>query len=500
MSQEKQLSPEAKADIQGFITSAYGHLPFSAYLFLEIIDRLQAQVWLSGLLPALITAASWRLHAGEPKAKPERALNIALTYAGLEAFGLSEASLHTFPTEFREGMASPERTRILNDTQDSAPSKWEVGGPQNEPVHLMLILHAQSHSALELLIREIRQAILAKSSGVEEHEGCAQFGARPESGREQFGFFDGVAQPQIEGIKGTGVRTGEFILGYLNEYAFYPVSPLVPDVDDPEGILPISPNPFHAKVGYRDLGLNGSYVVYRKLAQDVAGFWHFLHDESIRLRGSLNPGFILWLAAKMVGRWPSGAPLILAPDSDNPDLRTDNFLYAEEDPYGLSCPFGAHIRRTNPRDQIGPAGPVESLHMSARHRILRRGKPYGPPLFDPALLSRLDEPEAFESIQALADDGVPRGIHFLCANASIRDQFEFIQQAWADNPSFSGLVNNRDPLIGNNDPTSVLSGMLVPGRHATMRTSPLPRFVTVRGGAYLFMPSLTALRYLTRIQ
>ncbi len=117
-----------------------------------------------------------------------------------------------------------------------------------------------------------------------------------------------------------GVRTGEFILGYLNEYGFYPVSPVVPAGDDPTGIFLPSANPFHTSAGYRDLGMNGSYLVYRKLAQDVASFWGFLQSESIRLNGILNPQFMVWLATKMVGRWPSGAPLILTPNHDMPEL------------------------------------------------------------------------------------------------------------------------------------------------------------------------------------
>jgi deferrochelatase/peroxidase EfeB len=295
------------------------------------------------------------------------------------------------------------------------------------------------------------------------------------------------------------VRTGEFILGYPNAYDFNPLCPVVPAVDDPDHILPRSANPYHKQARYRDLGRNGSYIVYRKLEQDVAGFWRFLQDESLRIKGAVDPGFMVWLAAKMVGRWPSGAPLVLAPDSDQTELRTDDFLYAREDPRGLACPFGAHIRRTHPRDQIGPAGQIESLRMSSRHRILRRGNQYGPPLFDPTVLTRPDQPAALQAIVDLQDDGQPRGIHFLCANASIKSQFEFIQQTWANNPTFSGLAKNRDPIAGDNDPVTAPGGMLIPGYHSTLRTAPLPNFVTVRGGAYLFMPGLTTLRYLSEV-
>ena len=492
MKEAKLLTPEAKADIQGFITSGFGHLPCSAYLLLEIGDRARAQEWLKGLLHQLTTAATWRLKAGEPKQKPKRTINLAFTYPGLQALGLSEAVLHTFPSEFCDGMASTPQARILSDTGESAPEHWELGGPQNAAIHAVLILNAETPADLDAYCGEHRQTIHAMQGGVVEHESSAQYGTRPEHSREPFGFFDGISQPQIEGIKGEGVRTGEFILGYPNEYGFYPLSPVLPAADDPQHILPDSANPNHKPDQFRDLGFNGTFVVYRKLEQDVAGFWRFLQAESVRLKGAVDPGFMVWLAAKMVGRWPSGASLVITPESDQPSLRDYDFLYAQADPLGLACPLGSHVRRTNPRDQVGPAGQIESLHMASRHRILRRGKPYGPQLFDPTELTRLHNLDALQAVVDLQDDGQSRGIHFLCANASIKSQFAFIQQAWANNPSVSGLADNRDPIAGDNDPVKAPGGMLIPERDSTLRTAALPRFVTTRGGVYLFMPGLAA--------
>lgn len=496
MTQKNELSPTARGDIQGLITTGFGHLPYSAYLFVEVRDRAQAQVWLQQLWPGVTTSVAWRQHAGEAKSKPVRTLNIAFTYAGLSALGMSAAALSTFPEEFRAGMAADTRARILGDTGASAPSQWELGGPQNAPIHALLILNAQTGGDLGVWCNEQRKRLQDSLGGVVEQVHSTQYGARPDSGTEHFGFFDGVAQPHIAGIQGEGIRTGEFIFGYENEYGFFPVSPIVPQVDDPKQILPASANPFHRTAGYRDFGRHGSFVVYRKLAQDVGGFWRFLQNESIRVKGAVNPQFMVWLATKMVGRWPSGAPLILSPDRDRPELRSDDFMYAGSDPNALVCPFGSHIRRTNPRDQIGHTGRTESQHMSARHRILRRGKPYGPPLFDPAVLTRPDQPEALQAIVDLRDDEQPRGVHFLCVNASIKSQFEFIQQVWVNNPAFSGLLNNRDPLVGDNDPAVAPGVMVIPGHDITLRTAPLPRFIDVCGGGYFFMPSLTALRYL----
>jgi deferrochelatase/peroxidase EfeB len=497
MNNAELLSPDAKADIQGFVTSGFGHLPYTAYLFVEIREREAGQGWLRSLLPQITSAASWRSAPVTLKTKPKRALNIAFTFAGLAALGLAEAALRTFPTEFRAGMASADRARILGDTHESAPEQWEIGGPGNPPIHSLLILHAVSRADLDAWCAGLRADWQRWSGLVIEHAGSAQIGERPPYDREPFGFFDSIGQPQIRGIKGEGISTGEFILGYLNEYNYYPASPVVPIANDPENILPTSANPNRER-NYRDLGFNGTFIVYRKLQQDVAGFWRFMQNESLRHEGAVDPQFMVWLAAKMIGRWPSGTPLVLSPETDQPKpiLRND-FLYADDDPVGLACPFGAHIRRTNPRDQIRPAGPTESAHMTARHRLLRRGRAFGRPLFDARLLDEPDQQEARQTIVNMQDDGEPRGIHFVCINANIKSQFEFVQQAWMNNPRFNGLVNNRDPLSSDTDPEAAPSVMYVPANPTGLRTAAVPRLVTVRGGAYFFMPSLTALRYLS---
>ena len=497
MPQDQELSPEAKADIQGFITTGYKHLPFSAYLLVEIREPVRARKWLKRLLPEIATSKSWREQAGAPKVTPARMLSVAFTFDGLRGLGLSEQSLCSFPSEFREGMASPERSRILGDSEESAPIRWELGGPNAPVIHAMIILNAETRQDLEACQAAQRESI-EQCGAVIEHEKLVQHGERPAHGKEPFGFQDGIAQPRIKGIKGDGVSTGEFILGYHNEYQFYPASPVVPAAEDPQGILPMSNNPYHQAIGYRDFGFNGTFLIYRKLEQDVTGFWRFLQAESVRLRGTADPRFMVWLAAKMLGRWPSGAPLVLAPERDRPEFaKRNDFYYAQNDPEGLACPVGAHIRRTNPRDMIRAAGPMESLHMTARHRILRRGKPYGKDLFDLRVLDGAEDPQALRAILDLKDDGQRRGLHFLSVNASIKSQFEFVQQTWANNPHFNGLTANRDPLVGDHArPGDAPSSMLVPGCPHGLRTSPLPRFITMRGGAYFFMPSLTALRFL----
>jgi hypothetical protein len=189
----------------------------------------------------------------------------------------------------------------------------------------------------------------------------------------------------------------------------------------------------------------------------------------------------MWVASRMMGRWPSGAPLTMTPDRDDPRLFDRNDFLYDDDPDGLACPFGAHVRRTNPRAVLKPYPRAESLSMSEAHRLLRRARVFGPP-----------------PRPGLEDDGVARGIHFFCVNASIKSQFEFVQQTWCNNPRFSGLSVNKDPITGDNDRREgAPTHMEIPRPTETYRTAALPRFVAVRAGAYLFMPSLSALRFLS---
>ena len=225
MPAESPLPGDEKSDIQGFITSGYGHLPEGAYLSLEFVQPAAARRWLAALTPEIATAATWPESPEGVTLKPPRALHIAFTYDGLAALGLSEAGLRSFPEEFREGMASPDRSRILGDTDASEPERWDLGGPGGPVIHALLILTAGTRADLDAWCAELRDRIAATEGGVVEHAACAQFGARPPGATEPFGFFDGIAQPKIVGIKGEGLHSGEFILGYPNEYGFYPDQP-----------------------------------------------------------------------------------------------------------------------------------------------------------------------------------------------------------------------------------------------------------------------------------
>ena len=192
---------------------------------------------------------------------------------------------------------------------------------------------------------------------------------------------------------------------------------------------------------------------------------------------------MIWLASRCVGRWPSGAPLVLAPGRRRSAASAigTTFGYAD-DPDGLACPLGAHMRRTNPRDDLKPYPAAQSLSMTEAHRLLRRARVFGPPLFDPAVLADRVRRAAATRCSRSPDDGHARGIHFFCVNASIKSQFEFVQQTWCNNPRFGGLNDNKDPIVGDHarkdEPPS---HMTIPARTAPMRTAALPRFVTVQG-------------------
>ncbi|QPC80641.1 hypothetical protein G4Y79_13060 [Phototrophicus methaneseepsis] len=505
----------AKSDIQGFITSGYGHTYHAAYLFLTIDDVPRAKAWLSKTIPDVLTAESWRPDSLNPcgpdeerlpKEYPQHILNIAVSFEGLIALGLSYAALRTFPTELQQGMAHETRAPLLGDTEESDPQHWQIGGPNNVPFHMLLLLHAGSHPDDEDTIKAFVAAVIEGLDGLSVM--ALEWGHRRLDDKEHFGFRDGISQPYIEGINfydsdGQSIHhplaTGEFILGHLNQYGLYPTVPAIPLDEDPANILPVLENPRHIYPLYRpnslkDLGANGTYIAYRKLRQDVPAFWRYIASEVERIDGTISAERMMWLASKMVGRWPNGDPLVSQPDA----LKNQNDFHYAEDMQGEHCPFGSHLRRSNPRDVLSPLNASDSNTTTAKHRILRRGRNYGEPLFDLSILDDLQNVDQLDSVlRNLDDDATDRGIQFFCVNASIQRQFEFIQVNWSNNPNFNAMYQNKDPLIGDNARAAqAASYMHIPASPVRVRTSPLPRFVTVIGGSYLFMPSITALRFL----
>ena len=458
-------------DTQGFVFSGYLQKPFASYLLLKITERAKAQAFLRDLCQRVTT--------GNDRPK-DACVNVALSAPGLSALGLPGDAIQTFPLEFREGMAGSEtRSRTLGDTGSSDPSHWRWGQP-NDRVHVLLMLFAADEAVLDRLVTAQRNAFAGALSVAYERRTAAL----PDR-REHFGFTDGIAQPVIEGSGqrrhgASVVKAGDFILGHENEYGQLPFVPNVaPALDVAAQLVNCEPDQTR-----KSLGRNGSFLVVRELDQRVYEFWRYLREAAERLNpGSTAADGAVRLAAKCVGRWPSGAPLVKAPDADDRRLaQDDDFGYFWRDRDGQRCPIGAHIRRMNPRDSL-PPDPINSKRVVDRHRILRRGRSYGPGIAVPWRVA--------------SDDGAQRGLFFVCLNANIRRQFEFMQQTWANNPKFGGLYEERDPLIGDND--GAASEFTIPGCPVRQRLEGLPRFVDVRGGEYFFLPSIRALRFFSNL-
>jgi Dyp-type peroxidase family len=472
-------------DIQGIVARGYGELEGGCYMLLGVRDAPAARGWLGGLAN-LVTGGD---------RKPEvRALNIAFTHGGLKALGLDDETLGTFPHEFQDGMTSPYRRRILGDTGESAPERWDWGGPNNAPVHILLMLFAKDEPARADFCRDVSSGFDA--GGVEQIGKTLECVVlRDEANncsKEHFGFCDAVTQPFIEGLGKKGppsntIKAGEFILGYPNEYGLLTERTTVKAERDPRGILPRDAG----GSGDHDLGCNGTYLVFRQIEQHVNRFWQFMEEKTRGADGTSYPDARIRLASKMVGRWPSGAPLLLSPGGEDTALGHENdFAYHAADPHGFKCPVGSHVRRSNPRDTLDPhPGTEKSIAVNKRHQLLRRGRAYGPPV------AASMNPEDILRAEVSGE----RGLHFICLNANISRQFEFVQQTWVNNPKFDGLYNDTDPLIGIRDYADggVFTEQSQPVRR---RVRGLPEFVTVRGGAYFFLPGLTALRYLASVQ
>lgn len=467
-------------DIQGYIIRGYQRMRFSRNLLLQVTEPSLAKQWLD----AVADTVTLGLH--HPTADPEieTCLNIAFTSVGLSALGLHPDNLQNFTREFREGMTTPHRQRLLGDRDGSAPEKWTWGGMNNEPIHILLMLFAADNDKLLAFYNRVSNEYANK--GIKEI--IALDGQTLDANREHFGFRDGIGQPVIAGSGRTGpkddiIATGEFLMGHKNEYGVFPDTPLIAHDQGDLNLLPSDAG----GSGLKDLGRNGSYLVFRQLREDVEGFWNFINNKTKTPAGELDIDASTKLAAKMVGRWPSGAPLVKFPDKDPETLSDDNdFNYASLDPDGTKCPFGSHIRRCNPRDNFEDDGPKESLRLSKRHRILRRSKLYG-------------DPHSGSPMNTKTNGEV--GLLFMCFNADISRQFEFVQYTWANYPKFKQLYNDPDPLIGVREiPCHGQEQIFtIQNEPVSQSITGLQRFTHVKGGAYLFFPSVTTIKYLATI-
>src|SRR5215207_3798693 len=413
------------------------------YVLLRVNDPQDGRDLIRRLIPLLSPARSVLDRT------PSAWMTVAFTYQGLKALGVPQESLDSFAPEFRQGMAA--RAAVLGDVGDSGPDHWEepLGRPD---VHIALATLAPDQASLDEVVERARSA-QDEFPGIEViwRQDCYQLS----TGRTSFGFKDGIGQPAVEGSgippsnpKEKPIKAGQIILGYPDETGELPPMP-TPDV----------------------LGRNGTYVVFRKLHTRVAAYRRYLRAKAASRQEEAL------LAAKMVGRWQSGAPLALSPQRDDPQLgadpkRNNDFLYGD-DLRGFKCPAGAHARRANPRDALDDEGSVNVR----LHRMIRRGTSYGPML-----------PEG-----VLEDDGEDRGIIFVFAGAHLKRQFEFVKTQWLNDGIFIGAPAEKDPLVGPNEGSSSFT---IPQRPIRRRLQELPPFVVTRGGEYCFAPGLRALRWL----
>ena len=463
------------SDIQGYIVRGYKHMLYSRYVLLAVTEPVAAKKFIRECTGRITNVT----HHDKTNC-----LNIAFTAAGLRALGMKDSNMQNFTREFREGMTTPHRRRLLGDLDSSAPENWQWGGPENKEAHILLMIFGADKETALAYYRQLRPD--PSFSGLQEI-GLLDGQTLPKN-KEHFGFRDGISQPVIKGSGRTGpandyVNAGEFVMGYRNEYDVFPDTPVLAEDQGDVSVLPFDAS----GTGKRDLGRNGTYMVLRQLQQDVNGYWSFLNEQTKNPDGSVNADESVRLAAKMMGRWPSGAPVVKYPDRDPGGLSDDDdFNYSDTDPEGGKCPFGSHLRRTNPRDSFEDNGPSESLKLTRRHRIIRRARLYGDP-YEGSPTHYTPEGEV--------------GLLFTCFNADISRQYEFIQYTWASYPKFKQLYNDPDPIIGvrENPEPGTEQNFTIPGTPVNTYITGLQRFVTVKGGAYFFFPSLTAINFLTTI-
>ena len=510
-------------DIQGNILAGFNkdHQLLMAF---RLRDLVAARAWLKkvvvhinsmsevGNFNALFRERRARLAGKDPTGLVATWANIAFSYPGLVALTSQEEANAVPDTSFQAGM--PARAAFLGDRapdgKGDVTREWRIGGTGNVP-DVLLIVASDDETQLSRLAKQLLPD--AADAGAPQLVWQEMGGTRPDlPGHEHFGFRDGVSQPAVRGLISTHPqrflsprmlepgRSGdvEFAapgnpLIWPGQFVFgYPAT----SKDNGGPLPPAEDTPMWIK--------NGSLLVFRRLRQNVEGFHSFLQKEAVRLSKSAEFSGMkrARLGAMLVGRWASGAPVSRAPDADVPALGDnttlandflfntdtpaplylphreipDPFTRATADPLGVVCPRAAHIRKVNPRDAVTDVG---DQFDTLRRRVLRRGIPYGAPFPIPA-----DGPVP-------ADDHVDRGLHFLCYQTSIIDQFEFLQTDWANSlrkpqPLGADMVIGQTP-----DARNSIELITKEGDSATVAA---PRqFVAATGGGYFFAPSLSAL-------
>jgi len=465
------------SDIQGNILRGYRR-GMARNLVLEVTDRKAARRFLAASVAgddAAVPAITRERTGKWPKQdRPDFCFNIGVTYEGLRALGVPAKDLATFPTEFIEGMTA--RAMKLGDFGDSAPEHWPDPFDKPERVHIIARIHANDEDTLNRIEAQVAQAFTV--IGVRDAR-------QLDKGKVIFGYVDGLSQPRFKRVvdpETENVQEPEDPLGTI----------LLGHPTGVEGLRFRVPEP-------RELGMNGSFNAFRILAQDAAGFEAFLdraardllnHDDVDALLAPGDEEKVVGtkdrfaalrevVAAQMCGRWRNGVPYETSPDAQLPDpVLPDNTGALTNFDYSRTsrCPAGSHMRRCNPR-----GGPIVQRMANYTRRLVRRGMVYGPD-FDPQ-----------------NPDNRERGLVGSFMGANLGAQFEAVMCDWLNlglhDPDVTGT---NDPLLGANTPeTSCFDLSLRNG--GTIRIRGFPRFVTTRGGAYTFLPSLPAIRYLSRL-
>lgn len=479
-------------DIQGLVLRGYGGLPEARFLLLELEEGHEeaARAYLRGLWPRLNRAST---------SPEDSALQIAFTAKGLAALGVPDTTLCTFAREFLEGLDDDVRADTLGDRGDNDPSGWSWG-TRDEPIHALLLVYA-GKDLLEGVLREEKQR-LAGAFRV-RHEKETQMLANQ---KEHFGWRDGISMPTIANVPDDPSRTkektakkefwtdplpaGEFVLGYRNDYGAYSESPTAEDGDDPTDQLPALPGDTR-----KDIGKNGTYLVYREMTQDVPRFWQYLATQS-REDGSDAAEKAIALGSKMVGRWPGGAPLATTRTDDGNETNDANTFVYRDDTVGLGCPRGAHIRRASPRDVLAleDRGHTAAMAMVRKHQMIRRGRAFGDPL-----VTSMKPREIFAAAQEGPE--ARRGLHFICLVSNINRQFEFVQRAWINSANFDALYKDGDPLLAarrKSGQPNQNDELTVPAEPVRRKYKDLPRFTQLVGGGYFFLPGIKALKFIAR--
>lgn len=484
-------STEIQGDILAGFRKDHVHLLLLAFGDGEG-DRDRARDWLDRLRHRVATtrevaefnenfSRARRARAGvDPERHHATWRALSLTHAGLtELIGgapYGDAPRGTTQEAFLQGPA--RRAEHLGDTDESAPEHWLFGAEGQPPVHAVLTLAADRPEDLARALAEEREEAgdLGLAVVFEQPAGTLAGSLR---GREHFGFKDGISQPAVRdfdepdpddpehqlGRPGTRIiPAGEFLVGHPKDHR-------LPDW------LP-------------EWMRDGSFHVVRRLAQDVPGWWAQAGDlvEELRVRGAAPPEATSeWLAARLMGRWRSGAPLTKHPDADphpDPETEADNDIAYGQDPLGRGVPLCSHLRKTNPRDgllaRVADPEPVPLKGALDGRRILRRGVPFGQ-RFDPT-----GGPEN--------GPDAPRGLVFVAYQGDLVAQFEFVQRSWVDAGDFPERTDpvGRDAVIGRGSEV----GFPVHGSPDACVPLTLRRFVRTEGALYAFTPSLTALRLL----